>query len=264
MERGSLYHILHDKLPNAVAHHPTIITSKLRICLDIVDGMRFLHHSGLLHRDLKSANVLIDCDGRCKIADFGLSTIRDMNATQTTGIMATPSWMAPEVMTGAQFAPSSDVYSFGVIMWELFSGEIPWNGLPVVTVIGTVGFQGKRLPIPEACPPLVRQLLTGCFGPAEARPTFHGMFDPFAQLLLENVCTDQLRHQNCSNAFICPISFEIMRDPVICADGHSYERENIERWLRINPCSPKTNLPLPNTILIPNHNLRAAIQAWQT
>ena len=89
------------------------------------------------------------------------------------------------------------------------------------------------------------------------------------------------------DAFVCPISFELMRDPVMCADGHTYERDAIERWLQAlawgwmrmrarvlacvlsaggaqsNKTSPKTNEKLPSSALVPNHNLRAAIQEWR-
>jgi serine/threonine protein kinase len=126
MERGSLYRILHNTSAEAVAQRPTSHATRLRICVDIADGMRFLHESGVLHRDLKSGNVLVDGEGRCKIADFGLSTFRDMTATQTAGVLATLAWTAPEVMTGAAgFSAASDVYSFGVICWEVFSGAVP-------------------------------------------------------------------------------------------------------------------------------------------
>ena len=63
--------------------------------------------------------------------------------------------------------------------------------------------------------------------------------------------------------FICPINYELMRDPVIAADGHSYERAAIEEWLRNHNTSPKTNVALANKTLIPNHNLRQYIQDYQ-
>jgi hypothetical protein len=62
----------------------------------------------------------------------------------------------------------------------------------------------------------------------------------------------------------CPITREIMDDPVICSDGHTYEREAIERWLRNHRNSPKTNAPLPTRTVLPNHNLRAIIESFKT
>jgi len=63
-------------------------------------------------------------------------------------------------------------------------------------------------------------------------------------------------------SFLCPISQEIMRDPVTCADGHSYERASIELWLATHNTSPKTGAELPNQALIPSHALRNAIEEW--
>jgi hypothetical protein len=71
---------------------------------------------------------------------------------------------------------------------------------------------------------------------------------------------------NVPNEFICPISWEIMTDPVVCADGHSFERKEIENWLRRhpqNPTNPLTGLPLPSTALVPNIGLRNLIQEFR-
>ena len=61
-------------------------------------------------------------------------------------------------------------------------------------------------------------------------------------------------------SFLCPIGRELMRDPVNCADGHSYERASIERWLATKGTSPRTGAQLPNKVLIPNHALRNSIE----
>ena len=62
--------------------------------------------------------------------------------------------------------------------------------------------------------------------------------------------------------FMCPVTLELMKDPVLASDGHSYERKAIELWLSKNDSSPVTNLPLPNKGLVPNHALRAAIEEY--
>ena len=63
-------------------------------------------------------------------------------------------------------------------------------------------------------------------------------------------------------SFLCPISQELMRDPVVCADGHSYERANIARWLRTHRTSPKTGAVLEHMVLTPNHALRNSIEEF--
>eukprot|EP01035_Chromulina_nebulosa_P019496 gene19496-25384_t len=70
MSRGSLYHTLHES--DSTSIYPTSLIDKLKCALDIADGMRFLHQNNVIHRDLKSANILVNEEGRCKISDFGL------------------------------------------------------------------------------------------------------------------------------------------------------------------------------------------------
>ena len=65
-----------------------------------------------------------------------------------------------------------------------------------------------------------------------------------------------------SPSFMCPIGREVMLDPVICADGHSYERSNIERWFEKNITSPLTGVAIPNKIVVSNHALRNLIREW--
>eukprot|EP01051_Picozoa_sp_SAG22_P007775 SAG22_NODE_560_length_9102_cov_54.310785_2_plen_160_part_00 len=64
------------------------------------------------------------------------------------------------------------------------------------------------------------------------------------------------------DSFLCPVTVEIMREPVVCADGHSYERAAITRWFQDHDTSPATGLPLAHTNLVPNHSLRNAIEEW--
>lgn len=68
---------------------------------------------------------------------------------------------------------------------------------------------------------------------------------------------------NAMDAFLCPITREVMSDPVICADGHTYERNAIEHWLRSNSRSPQTNTNLTSRVLIPNHAMRNAIESMR-
>jgi serine/threonine protein kinase len=109
----------------SLSQRPLDFYSKLRYCLDIAAGMRFLHQSNVIHRDLKSVKLLIDDKGRCKIADFGLRTIK---TTIASLFRSRPAWTAPDVLIESKHSFSSDMYSFGVIIWEIFTEEIPWNG----------------------------------------------------------------------------------------------------------------------------------------
>jgi len=265
MERGSLYTVLHPEVDVAGGAILTLAET-LRIAADISDGMRFLHASHLIHRDLKSGNVLVQADGRAKISDFGLSGYRDASTSHMTGITGTPAWTAPEALREEQVHSSCDVYSFGVILWELMSRQVPWQGVSIFQIIHRVAGLHERLAIPPAsgdCPEALREMIRKCFLPAEERPTFDQLYIDLDAMLLQQVLENDEALRRVPDAYLCPITYEIMIDPVICSDGHSYSRAAIEKWLRRSNRSPKTNLELQHRILTPNYALRAAIESFQ-
>jgi hypothetical protein len=95
----------------------------------------------------------------------------------------------------------------------------------------------------------------------QTRPDRREAEDPLPSVVLppcEQPATER------PDAFVCPISFELMEDPVMCSDGHTYERAAIQDWLRKNETSPKMNERLESAMLFPNHNLKAAIAEWST
>jgi serine/threonine protein kinase len=120
--------------------------SRIQCACDIAEGMQYIHSKGMVHRDLKSMNVLCDAAGRAKIADLGLATsiehygsaTRKMNGAKhrvkdATGWTGTSSWMAPEISLvdaktrKATYGNAVDVYSFGVVMWEIMTKRLPWR-----------------------------------------------------------------------------------------------------------------------------------------
>jgi serine/threonine protein kinase len=142
--------------------------------------MSFLHNSGILHRDLQSANVLVDQNTRCKIAGFGLSEF--CHDAQPIGVLTIPhAWMEPELVGGhtSKFSKASDMYSFGVIVWEIFSQEIPWEGFDALAISIALREQ-KQLQIRDSWPSDVRKFLSSCFSPSSRRPSFgsaQGLFE---------------------------------------------------------------------------------------
>jgi len=130
--RGSLFDLLH-RSPNLTL----LVSQALWFARDIAEGMAFLHASGVLHRDLKSANVLVDESSRPKICDFGLSKEENdegftMSAPSVHGTIA---WSAPETLRGQACTAASDVYSFGIIMYELLSRRVPYRNLQMAEVV---------------------------------------------------------------------------------------------------------------------------------
>ena len=144
---------------------------------DIALGMAYLYSKGVEHRDLKTLNILLDGDRRCKVTDFGLSKSESLNtaATQSTmgGAKGTPSYMAPELLEDNLFDEKSDVYSFAIVMWEIWDGGVPWHGLKPVQITRKVVDKRERPPPPEGAPTDLVALMQRCWAPEpDARPCF--------------------------------------------------------------------------------------------
>jgi len=145
-EMGSLWTLLHFT--------KTELPWKLRkqIALDIARSVNYLHcfPTPLLHRDLKSLNVLLDNNLTAKLADFGWARMKE---TVMTGRIGTYQWMAPEVIASSRYTEKADVYSFGIIMWEIAARKPPYYGIDVSEVAHRVVHQNYRPPIKDGDAP---------------------------------------------------------------------------------------------------------------
>eukprot|EP00884_Botryococcus_braunii_P004411 jgi/Botrbrau1/13971/Bobra.117_2s0001.1 len=151
--RGSLSDCLQKARSNATFAAALSWPRRLSMALDAAKGMSFLHGSRppVLHRDLKSPNILVDKHWRCKIADFGLSKIMDtLELDATASISAeNPRWLAPEVLEHGRLSAAADVYAFGVVMWELLTWSVPWEDEKPFQVIMAVVQRKEELEVPE-------------------------------------------------------------------------------------------------------------------
>lgn len=124
---------------------------RLRMATEAAQGMLFLHNHRpqVVHRDLKSPNLLVDQDLHIKIADFNLSKIiEEVESVQTSaGAASNPRWLPPEVLQGEKFTAAADVFAFGVVMWELLVWDIPWVRTNQFQIPGIV-MGGWRLEVP--------------------------------------------------------------------------------------------------------------------
>ncbi|KAG2621470.1 hypothetical protein PVAP13_3NG241000 [Panicum virgatum] len=179
LPRGSLFRLLQrsgTKLD---------VRRRIHMALDIARGMNYLHHSSspIIHRDLKSSNLLVDKHWTVKVADFGLSRIkRETFLTTKTG-KGTPQWMAPEVLRNEPSDEKSDVYSYGVILWELVTQKIPWENLNSMQVIGAVGFMNQRLDIPNDVDLQWTSIILSCWeSDPQQRPSFQELLERLREL----------------------------------------------------------------------------------
>ncbi|XP_038699348.1 serine/threonine-protein kinase EDR1 isoform X2 [Tripterygium wilfordii] len=195
LPRGSLYRLLHR--PNFQLDE----RRRLRMAVDVAKGMNYLHtsHPTIVHRDLKSPNLLVDKNWVVKVCDFGLSRMKHHTFLSSKSTAGTPEWMAPEVLRNEPANEKCDVYSFGVILWELVTCCIPWKGLNPMQVVGAVGFQHRRLEIPEDVDPAIGQIIRECWQTEpHLRPSFTQLMSRLRRLqhlLVDRTnSTDQVEH----------------------------------------------------------------------
>src|SRR5579863_2962224 len=100
----------------------------------VLRAARFAHRRGVVHRDLKPHNVIVDEEGRVKVTDFGIAQAGASEITQTGSIMGTARYLSPEQAQGNPVSPRSDLYAIGVMLYELLTGTVPFEGDSVVAI----------------------------------------------------------------------------------------------------------------------------------
>ena len=209
MQQGSLYDYLRDDKMN--------LTWPLRyqITIDIGNGLRYLHDREILHRDLKSLNVLINQLHRAKISDFGLSKLKmetssisklstNKSAKETVGTLR---WKAPELFKLKPIhTKSSDAYSLGMTMWEIATGQIPFKEADDA-IIQTCVKEGEQEDIPADCPPEYSSLIKRSWSlDPEKRPSPHYIVLQLEKLLPPTPKQKQPAPPSVSSSSITPQS----------------------------------------------------------
>ncbi|PSC69274.1 Serine threonine-kinase CTR1 [Micractinium conductrix] len=170
--RGSLTDVLSEARRDHSAAAHLAWPLRLHLALDAAKGMLALHahNPQILHRDLKSPNLLVDFSWRVKVTDFNLSAILEQGETMSSTSPVNPRWLAPEILRGAKATAASDLFSFGVVLWELLTWEVPWSGVDFWEIVAAL-LGGERLPVPA------REALPGA-----DTPGFAGL-DAYCQLM---------------------------------------------------------------------------------
>ncbi|MFL5970030.1 MAG: protein kinase domain-containing protein [Gaiellaceae bacterium] len=111
------------------------VREALEIADEVARGLAFAHQQGVIHRDVKPQNVLLNGDGRAKVTDFGIARTLDVDGmTQTGTVLGTSNYIAPEQASGERVDVQSDVYALGVVLYELLAGDVPFPGESFVAV----------------------------------------------------------------------------------------------------------------------------------
>ncbi len=146
--------------------------SLLRYAIQIADGLAHAHDRGVLHRDIKSANVMITREGRAKIVDFGLASRFDQvphdEVTRSnspvpgdSSLAGTLAYIAPEVLQGAQPSVATDLWSVGVLLYEMASGHLPFSGRTMFEMTAAI-LHAPPSPLPTHVPPSLRTIIARC------------------------------------------------------------------------------------------------------
>lgn len=145
----------------------------LSMALDVALGMEYLHSQGVVHRDLKSENLVLTEELHLKLTDFGvgcLETECDLRSSDT----GTYRWMAPEMISHKHYSKKVDVYSFGIVLWELVTRLVPYQDMTPVQVAYAVVNKNLRPTIPDDCPTELADLMEQCWKDnPERRPNFY-------------------------------------------------------------------------------------------
>ncbi|KAK5784553.1 serine/threonine-protein kinase STY8-like isoform X2 [Gossypium arboreum] len=179
MARGSIYDYLHKQ--RGVFKLPSL----LKVALDVSKGMNYLHQNNIIHRDLKTANLLMDENQVVKVADFGVARVQSQSGVMTAET-GTYRWMAPEVIEHKPYDHKADVFSFGISLWEILTGELPYGLLTPLQAAVAVVQKNLRPTIPKHTHPRLRELLERCWlqDPSQ-RPNFSEIIDILKQIAKE-------------------------------------------------------------------------------
>jgi eukaryotic-like serine/threonine-protein kinase len=128
------------------------------IVRDVLQGLDFAHNAGIIHRDIKPRNVLLDRHGKAALADFGIA--KDLSAesrTRVGTVMGTPGYMSPEQSMGQPVTRASDIYSVGVLVYEMLAGQLPYRGSSEIAIV-LARKQGAPPPLHREVPGVSSQL----------------------------------------------------------------------------------------------------------
>ena len=150
-----------DLLSLVKEFHPLSIRTIQKFTKEVLRALEYIHNKGIVHRDLKCENILIDKDSVVKLNDFGLSCLRENQKNEFVG---SPYWMAPEIYAGKEWTPAADVWSLGCTVVEMITGQPPWSACAKnVKELVKVIMKPNAFPLVNKCDKVLNDFLKKCF-----------------------------------------------------------------------------------------------------
>ncbi|WPZ19469.1 Stk1 family PASTA domain-containing Ser/Thr kinase [Geobacillus subterraneus] len=167
-------------------HAPLPVEQALRIMDQLTSAIAHAHENGIIHRDIKPQNILIDEHGNVKVTDFGIAVaLSGTTITQTNSVLGSVHYLSPEQARGGIATEKSDVYSLGIVMFELVTGRLPFSGESAVSIV-LKHLQGET-PSPKAWNPEIPQSVENIILKAMAKDPFYRY--PSAREMNEDIRT---------------------------------------------------------------------------
>ncbi|KAJ9552795.1 hypothetical protein OSB04_016840 [Centaurea solstitialis] len=135
----------------------------IQLALDLSRGLSYLHSKKIVHRDLKTENMMLHANRTLKLVDFGVSRVEAQNPRDMTGVTGTLSYVALEVFEGKSYNRKCDVYSFGICIWEIYCCDMPYADLSFTKASSAIVNQSLRPSIPKCCPSSFASILKKCW-----------------------------------------------------------------------------------------------------
>lgn len=197
-------------------HHHIPIEKSLNIMQQITAAISHAHQHGIIHRDIKPQNILIDNEEHVKITDFGIATaLSATSITQTNAVLGSVHYLSPEQARGGMANKKSDIYSLGIVMFELLTGRLPFSGESAVSI--ALKHLQSSTPSPKRWNPDVPQSVENIVLKATAKDPFHRYES--AEEMKEDLTTALLPNRQSEKPFIVPEDIDATKAiPIITSD----------------------------------------------
>lgn len=218
----------------------------IEICATVCDALDHAHEKGIVHRDIKPSNVVMLNDGRVKITDFGIAYLSDTTLTRDGTLIGTPYYMSPEQFTGQKVDGRADLFSVGVMLYEMITGEKPFQGEALTTVMHHV-LESEPIPphklnmfLEECTTQVVMKAL--CKKPSQRYSRGRAMAKALRECLEPNPDPEVLQFGECEGGETAIISSKAVADANVTT--HTGVKTPVEA-----DSGAKTQVPKVGTIL---------------